>query len=918
MKQPGAAPQRRPRVDDLRAGDPPDFAFEPVATRALAAATRESTGRPKLVTVIAPVGYGKTVLLTGCYRELQRRGERCWWAALDDRDTTVERLLGRLETVTGDDGPDLHPTQALLRGEAPVDRRAEALLAATRELGGPVTVFIDNLDYCTDPGLGALLETLVFSSPPEVRFVLSSVHALPMNFARAKLEGLLLQLGAAELALDAAQTGALLGPEVCAAIGDDGIAEVARRTEGWPAAVRLAQIVLAGAPLPGVALQRFSGSDEDLAALLNQQVLAGFDPALREYLLGVAPLRTFSAELCRHALGDADAEAHLAYLLRHNVFLIPLDRDRTWYRLHGLFREYLLAEGRRTQEPALRTRVLERAAEWCAREGYRRDAIDYALAAAALPLAARLIEGVARTFVSDRGDLPQYIEWVEAMHAGGGRLEIEAEYWYAWALVLNRRYEAGRQQNAHLARWAVEARGRAAPGQIADIERRVEIISACVGIFTDRLDDAFRDASRWLATDDGTDPFDEMAAQCTQCIYEISALNLPAARLALQAAQGSAFRLEGAYTASWIALLKNLITIVEGDFAAACRETRAALEVARRTLGDSAGICGTLSLIAAKAAVETGRDDEAAGLLTSGLRISRSHGFVDAAACGADAALKLWPGTPDHPFAPGALAEFTACYPPRLAFVAGCHLVQRLLRLGRPDEAAVEAARIGLGTEDALPPALPAWADAARCRDLAAAAAIDLAIASGHTKRAAARIAEETRLAKAEGRYARLAELALAEVEIAVRSRDPASGRRPLTRAVTLAAPRGMVRTFRDRARPIADLVADTKPSAWNFALETERKFFAEICRTLPLGDPALQERLIALNMEAHLLEPLTARQIELLNLLAAGLTNQQLADRLGVTVTTVKGHLQKLYGKLGVASRAAALARGRALKLLA
>ena len=297
MKQPASAPPRRPRADDRRAGDPPDFAFAAVATRALAAATRESPGRPRLVTVIAPVGYGKTVLLTSCWRELQRRGERCYWTALDDRDTTVGHLLDRLEAVTGDDGTALHPTQALLRGEAPVDSRAEALLAAAHALSGPVTVFIDNLDHCTDPALGALLETLVFRAPPDVRFVLSSVRELPMNLARAKLEGQLLQLGASELALDAAQTGALLGPEVCAAIGDAGIAEVVRRTEGWPAAVRMAQIVLAGAPQPGAALQRFSGSDEDIAALLNQQVLAGFDPALRAYLLGVAPLDRKSTRL---------------------------------------------------------------------------------------------------------------------------------------------------------------------------------------------------------------------------------------------------------------------------------------------------------------------------------------------------------------------------------------------------------------------------------------------------------------------------------------------------------------------------------------------------------------------------------------------------------------------------------------------
>jgi LuxR family maltose regulon positive regulatory protein len=194
---------------------------------------------------------------------------------------------------------------------------------------------------------------------------------------------------------------------------------------------------------------------------------------------------------------------------------------------------------------------------------------------------------------------------------------------------------------------------------------------------------------------------------------------------------------------------------------------------------------------------------------------------------------------------------------------------------------------------------------------------IDLCIAGGRHRRAEMLIAEEIRLAKADGRTARLVELALARAVIASQAHQPAAANRHLTQAVTLAAPRGIVRPFRDHAKAIASLVEDTKPSAWGFALEKERKFFAEMCRMLPISNRLFQDRLVALNMESQLLETLTARQMELLGLLAAGLSNQQLADRINVTVTTIKGHLQKLYGKLGVSSRAAALARARVLNLI-
>lgn len=903
---------------NVRNTDPPNFMFQPVRTPALAELQGGGGARPKVLSIVAPVGYGKTVLMASFCAYLQGSGERCFWAALDERDTTVERLLGLLEDMAYGPSVGLHPTQALLRGDQPLYGRTEALIKAALDFASPCTVFVDNLNYCTDEAVGEFLEALVFKTPLSIRFVFSSTVELPLNLARAKLAGLVRQVGYRELSLNADEVGEMLGPDLCAAIGRSGVEAVTRQTEGWPAAVRMAQIILSATDRPQEALSRFSGSDEDLAALLNQQVLSGFPYEIRQFLLSIAHLRTFSGELCRYATGNPQAEHYLALLLRRNVFVIPLDRNRTWYRLHGLFREYLLGESRLALDPDRRQAVLQRAAEWCEQGGYWRDAIDYAIASGSTGMAGKILTRTAQSFIGDRGDLMQYIDWVEALHAKGLQLEWEAEYWYTWALVLNRRYEQGRQQNERLAEWVRQARGTEDPARLEDFRRRVDIISACVGIFTDHLEEAFRDASHWLARGAADDPFNATAANCTKGIYYATAFKLRDARHAIQGAQGSAFQIKGAYTDGWIAALNSLITLLEGDYTTAYQELMAALAAARQALGENAGICGTIALIAADAAVEMGLAEEAGKLLGQGMRLSKFHGFVDAAACGLDAAVKLWTGQGGDTMSLQELRDFAACYPPRLSFMLNCYLVQRLVRLGRIDEAGMEAARLGLtGDEHEQRMALPEWADTARCRDLFAATEIELCIAVGRHKRAELLIAEETRLAKADGRAARLVELALAEAVIAGQTQNISAANRHLTRAVTLAARRGIMRPFYDRAKAVADLVEDTKPSAWGFALESERKFFGEICRMLPISNPEFQERLVALNMDTQLLETLTARQMELLGLLAAGLSNQQLADRINVTVTTVKGHLQKLYAKLGVSSRSAALARARALNLL-
>ena len=112
-------------------------------------------------------------------------------------------------------------------------------------------------------------------------------------------------------------------------------------------------------------------------------------------------------------------------------------------------------------------------------------------------------------------------------------------------------------------------------------------------------------------------------------------------------------------------------------------------------------------------------------------------------------------------------------------------------------------------------------------------------------------------------------------------------------------------------------LVEETKPTAWGFALSQERKFFADLCDRFAVNAGKTCESSSKLVLNPEIVEPLTKRQIELLRLLEAGLSNQQIADRVNVSLTTVKGHLQKLFSKLNVRSRSAALARARAINLL-
>lgn len=905
-------PQIAPRPAHRGKLAPPQTAFEPVWSQAAQVLLRSAV-LAKLVTVCAPPGYGKTALLARLHHTLLQRQARCLWLTLDDRDATAEAVLALLAAALQQPGPAGAAASASVAPMLPADPAdaVERLIAHFAGQAVPTVLFIDNLHMCADTRLAPVLERLLFDSGPGLRLVLSSTVDLPLDTSRAKLELPTVEIGADHLALDPDSLCRLL-MQAGLPTPDPGLLQhLHAQTEGWPAAARLLQVLMSQDEAPLVVARRFSGSDHDMASVLTRRVLAGFPMRRVHFLMEVALLREFCDELACEVTGCPEAADWLAELLRRNLLVFPIDRSRRWLRMHTLLRQYLLAEGERRLPRERRQQVLERAARWHADQGDDHAALEAALAAPACTLASQLLGRVAHAMAGEAGHLAHYSACAEQILAAGATLSLDAHCWYVWALCFSLQYE-----RAYGALQSLDERlaqpGAGTGGTGRALAARVDLLRVVIAIHLDMLDTAADGARRWLSQAAQRDPLGVATVATGAAIAELAGGRIGAARQHMRTAAGAIQRSDSAYGRGWVSLVSACIELTDGEPAAADRllvEVRPDLV---RTLGEQAAIVSTIDFVHARALLDMGRLAAARDKALRGLAKAGAHGVNETAQHGLAACVGLWDGSEDSPFAPAALDAVVRCYAPRTQRAVAVQQLRRLLQLGRREEAQEFAHRHMLTpheAEAAGAPGLP--------RSAELLLALEWAVAAGSGRELVQRIELQQKLAHGRQEWRELLDLHLLAVDAHLRNGDARQAQRALALALFVAARRRLVQPLFERAARLQPVLLQSPNKEFGLVRPDELELLAQLRDSA--GDPGAPEPGPAPADAAAgmLVEPLTRRELELLQLLCSCLSNQQIADRASLSVPTVKWHFYKLYAKLQVKNRAAALAKARTLALV-
>ncbi len=372
--------------------------------------------RCPIVSVVAPAGYGKTTLLS---QWAERNGQAFAWVSVDEQDndpkvllTYVAEALDAVEPIDGRVFDALASPASSVPGSV-VPRLGSAFSSMT----SPLVLVLDDVHVLHNRECRAALSVLADHVPAGSRLALAGRAEPPLRIARLRAEGKILEIGPGDLSLTCEEASSLLR-SADVVLGEDEVAELHRRTEGWAAGLYLAALYLREGGPPASAAVSFGGDDRLVSQYMKSEFLARISRRQRVFLTRTAVLERMSGPLCEAALDLPGSGATLADLARSNFLLVPLDRRGEWYRYHHLFRDMLLAE-LTSVEPELMTVLRRRAADWCVRNGLPEEALEYSMTAGDVEAVAGLAEKLAVP-AQRQGRVPTVRRWFGWLEDRGG------------------------------------------------------------------------------------------------------------------------------------------------------------------------------------------------------------------------------------------------------------------------------------------------------------------------------------------------------------------------------------------------------------------------------------------------------------------------------------------------------------------
>lgn len=874
----------------------------------------------KVGLVVAPAGYGKSILLSQTSDSLVDKGVKCAWFSLDDKDNDPLRFLSHLVAALKPIDSSVCYNDVEHFGtdrKAVIDYVVADIVNNLEMIDSRCALFIDDYHCITNREVHSILERLIYYSPENTVFIIASRSEPELALNRLKMREELYQLSTDDLSFTLDEAEQFLNSIKKLGLNTKLVGALADRTEGWVAGLQLASLALAGRTNYEKFVGEFTGSDRDVTDYLGEVILDQQSDEIKRFLLWTSVLERMNADLINAVVGLDTAQAIIEQMEANNLFIIPLDRTRTWYRYHHLFGDFLKARLAKEYR-GVTAKIYRRAYSWCAEHGYNHEAISYALLAKDYSRAAELIARISKKLVQESGEHWTLLHWVQQLPQNCLLKWPEISLAYAWSLIFSRKASKAREQLGKLERYCVESAKLLTPELIERALYEVNLSLCLVEAASDNTERSSELSKQWLYENSAAEPRDLLTMNVLRAHSTLSTFEFDQGEESANNAIliGKQFGMD--FFEAWAQVAMGLLKIQRGELYSAVEHLREGLKYNNRCASQYSFMGSINAVVLAEAYYEQNELEKAEELLQNRFEYIDNETIVEVAYAGYTvmAKLQVLKGNLDYALEIIRLGKESAIRTslPRLSALLTALEVRSLLQFSKLKEAKYVAKEDGFCEQLA-----PVFLEDSRCvvQEIRGLVQAELSIENNFPKKALTILDAQIVQSEEAGRVRRLMELLLirGKAYYALKQQDDALC--DVLRALAIGAKGGFYRQFLDADKEIHQLMRLIVKGDTNKAEGGVVGFLGKLNEFLQVEFQRKQGEAQEGEPPETLFEPMTKRERQMLDMITTGETNKNIADKLFISEQTVKWHLHQLYQKLGVKNRTSAIAKAKALSLI-
>jgi LuxR family maltose regulon positive regulatory protein len=878
----------------------------------------------RLIMVTAPAGFGKTTLVSEWAR---RTGLPLGWLSLDEGDSDPTRflryLLAAMQNIDARIGKSI---QAVLYGFQPPDA-AVVLTEIINDLlllEGPSLIVLDDYHLILNVEVHDCINFLVDHLPSAAHLVIATRADPPLQLARRRGQGTICELRAVDLRFSGEEVATFINQVMGLNLKAEDIAALESRTEGWVASLQMAALSLQDTSDRHAFVAAFSGDNRYIADYLLEEVLQHQPVEFQRFLLQTSILDRLSGGLCDAVTGRQDSQAMLNLLERNNLFIIPLDDQRLWFRYHNLFADLLRKRLAQIEGEQAVCELQKRSIVWYAEQKDWSNAINQAFACSDYRLAVELIErGSQDLYLS--GGLNALVRFAEMLPAAYVQDNNQLALSFGWAAHATGRPDICRrmvhivERNCGLQVDEFAALGEA-KSELNELTRSALLEGTVMGarLAIDNLEvkRAGRLAESVLAD---LDPrYDDLPfvnsppfALRSPHLYILGLVHklrgeMENAENFMQLALEEAQLQNNIFIVSLALGQLGEVQMLQGRLSQGRKTYEHAKQIAAQPTTPPSAFFGISRVGLGEIAYEQNRMEEAEVEFSAGVAQGRLWNSWESLLPGYTGLARLYQAHDETSKAQQSLDLLLEQAQDNLAIVKPTADTWRAWLWLR--EGALAQAEAWSENLDLLHPSenYLQW-------ELQALMVVRLRLAQDKPEEAISILKKLQPETEAGGRWRRMVDIWLLACRAYVRMDQMDESLSALEDALALAGPEHLIRPFLDEGPEFFEILSQLQPGIQD---TSQKQFAARILQeavSLPQVEGATHK--VALG---KLVEALSERELEVLQLMARGLTNPEIAERLYLSPNTLKAHAQNIYQKLDVHSRVQAVNRGRELGLLA